>query len=329
MRFLPFFFLTLFPSLIFATDNLNSNNDTETGLWLRKINRQGKTVSPTRIEVIQPNITNIDLIARLIQSQTGSIGNSASNWLSSTETTERQNQSNSKSNFALFKKQNTGGYPNNNINHSAQNTGNTQQGGNFANTPGGSETILHLRGYCFFDRDIVVYGHLKMYATLPCAFEGISQTAEVFGELVPRLQNYSLIFVPKKVYIGGIPFKVQGGYALSGDGSTVNIANEVNDQAIKRILATAGVDAGEKSAKLIEKSAEGAQTEVNVNGDVVVKKTNFDIDIVGSSAFWTAIASLVKNTADYFKTQTDRIPITFKIYRGTKIYLDIDAKRIY
>jgi len=191
------------------------------------------------------------------------------------------------------------------------------------------ETLLHLRGYCYFDRNVVVYGSLKMYATLPCAFKGISQPAKVFGELVPNLKNYALLFVPKKVYINGIPFKVVGGYALSGDGSTINIANEVNDQAIKRILATAGVDAGEKASKLIEKSAEGAQTTVTVNGDVVVKKTNFDIDVIGTSVFWTAVASLVKNTAEYFKDQTERIPITFKIYKGAKVYLDIDAKKLY
>jgi hypothetical protein len=307
MKFLRFFFL--FPLFL----GFSQENNTSAGIWLKKINRQGETVSGVTVEEIKPSITNVNLIAGLIAGMQGSSGSVGTNWIAysgekpGTQKETWQFQKERKQPEIKIKK--------------PSNSKQTEKLG--------QETVLHLRGYCFFDRNITVYGRLKMYATLPCAFEGIPQMAQVFGELVPSVSNYALLFVPKKVYINGIPFKVEGGYALSGDGSTVNVANEVNDQAIKKILASSGVDASKEASKMIEKSAEQAQTEVNVNGDVVVKKTEFDVDILGKSILWSGIASFVGNVANYFKEQSDRIPVTFKIYKGTKIYLDIDAKRIY
>ena len=284
----------------------------EENVWLKKLNRQKETVKEAKIIQLNPGLPNL---VGIIYLQKKFQKEEKETFAGKNEIPQRK----SAITISSYTPQ-----PGIKIKQNQQNQITTPTEGN---RPSRSrQNRIRLMGYCFFDRDIEIFGFEKMYATLPCSFEGIEGTAQVMGELIPKPRSYSLEFKPLEVYIGHRIYKVVSGYALSGDRSSVNIASEIDTQAIKKILASAGVDAGEQTAEMIKQGARDAQTTVTVNGDVVVKKSEFDINLIGKSALWTGIASLVKNTADYFKRETQNIPITYKIYKGSRLWLNIDVK---
>jgi len=304
MRFL--FFSIVFGNLLFAST-------LQEPTLLQKINRQKPTVETERIERIGTALPNIKDIEALLKKYGKEDKENFAQSLSSQKGVRVSRTSSTIS----IQETPTGSRP------SVQIYQAPQPHQNKASQT--EQQTIRLMGYCFFDRDIEVFGFEKMYATLPCSFEGINQLAQVMGELIPKPQSYTLVFKPIEVYIGNRIYKVKGGYALSGDRSSINVASEVNPQAVKKILASAGADASQQASDMIQNAVKSAQTQVSVNGDVVVKKTEFDIDVLGEGVLWAGIASLISNTAQYFKNQAEKIPVTFRIYKGSRIWLNIDV----
>ena len=177
-------------------------------------------------------------------------------------------------------------------------------------------------GYCEFDRTIKVYGNQKMFVNIPCWFEGVSGEATLFGVLIPKLKNYSLVLKPIEVYTNSEVYRVVSGYALSGDRSSPNIASEINLKRIEKILAKTGRYVASDMRDVITETAKGTQQQVTVNGDVVVKKSELNLNLLGKTALLDSIVALAQGIADEIDKETSNIPITFKIERGSLVFVN-------
>jgi hypothetical protein len=200
---------------------------------------------------------------------------------------------------------------------------NTEKQGAFGK---GKPEKIRAVGYCEFDRDIKVFGRQRMYVNIPCYLNGLGGSATLFGELVPQLENYSLVLKPIELYTeSGEIYKVISGYALSGDRSSPNVATEINLRRIEKILAKAGKSVAKDMREVIKDTAKGQQEEVNVNGDVVIKKNELSLNLLGKSALIDGIVALAEGIADVVDKETSNIPVTFKIAKGSLVYLNVIA----
>jgi hypothetical protein len=178
-------------------------------------------------------------------------------------------------------------------------------------------------GFCQFDRDIEVWGKQKMYVNIPCVLEGIDGLVTLFGVLQPDLQNYSLLLKPIELYTPNKIYRVVAGYTLNAERTNPNIASEINTRAIETILAKTGADTAQTVKDTVKDIAKSQQTQVTINGDTVIKQTNLSFSVLGETALWTGVASLVQNISDYIQKQTSSIPVTFKIKRGTMVFVNL------
>jgi len=177
-------------------------------------------------------------------------------------------------------------------------------------------------GYCEFDRDVKVYGSQKMFVNIPCWFEGLSGEATLFGVLIPQLKNYSLVLKPIEIYTNSEIYRVVSGYALSGDRSSPNVASEINLKRIEKILARTGNYVAKDMRDVITETAKGTQQQVTVNGDVVVKKSELNLNLLGKTAMLDSIVALAQGIAEEIKKETSNIPITFKVERGSVVFVN-------
>ena len=183
-----------------------------------------------------------------------------------------------------------------------------------------------IEGYCFFDRRIIVFGNQKIPITIYCAFTGTKSFGKLQGTLEPDLKNYSLLFKPEYVVLEKKVYKVVKGYVLNGSRTNTNIASVINVPNVKKILANTAIDTADTASKMIQDAVSQQQQQVKVNGDVVIQQRSVDFSTIGEGIVWSALASLVKNTASVIKDNLSNIPMTFEIYQGTKIYVNLEIK---
>jgi len=184
---------------------------------------------------------------------------------------------------------------------------------------------IRVAGFCEFDRDIEVWGTQKIFVNIPCYLNGLEGVSTLFGVLEPDLNNYSLVLKPIEIYDeSGKVWKVLSGYVLNAQRSNENVATYVDAHEIAKILAKAGSDTAQTVKDIVKQRAENAgQTiEVSTTGATTIKETNLDVDVLGQSALWTATASLVEGIADLIKEKTAKIPVTFKISKGSYVFLN-------
>lgn len=189
-----------------------------------------------------------------------------------------------------------------------------------------SEGLIETEGYCYFPNEVKVGGS-DMYYTLPCDLDTLGKV-EVFGQLKINAGALMLTFNPLQVRKGNMKFDVVQGYALNGDKTMNNVANEVNERKIEKI-----------GARILTKSAQTAfdstktyydnknkTTTVGLGGAVVQQnKYPSDYPLVMTA---TAIAKgVVEGIGELISDKANKMPVLFKIKQGQTVYLYMVVKK--
>ncbi len=178
-----------------------------------------------------------------------------------------------------------------------------------------------LKGYCEFTRGLKITT-VSMPVELPCYFG--DKTGTLYGELLPDFKTYSLIMVPKEVKIRGEMYRVKSGYVLSADRTTMNLADYVNKQLLKKVLY-AGLSQGVSSGfsayqKYIEDKYTQTQT-VGTENPVIVQTHDYPPSYPYTSAVLGFIKGLTTALSDVVKQETDKVPVIFRVNGGKTVYV--------
>ena len=178
-----------------------------------------------------------------------------------------------------------------------------------------------LKGYCEFTRGLRITT-ISMPVELPCYFG--DRVGTLYGDLLPDFKTYSLIMVPKEVKINGNLYRVKSGYVLSADKTTMNLADYVNKQLLKKVLY-AGLSQGVSSGfsayqKYIEDKYTQTQT-VGTENPVIVQTHDYPPSYPYTSAVLGFIKGLTTALSEIVRQETSKVPVIFRVNGGKTVYV--------
>jgi len=177
-------------------------------------------------------------------------------------------------------------------------------------------------GYCTINDDILVKE--TRYATFQCMLKDIGPS-EVFGQLIPDISQRSLKFKPIDVEkFGKRLYSVKSSLVLSGDRSSENIASEVNDRAIEKIIALSASNSAKQTTQAYQEYFQNKNSQIVVgSGGAVMQQNQYPASYPATMGLISLGSSLISSTADYINQQIANEPYIFKIDKGASVYVQL------
>jgi hypothetical protein len=209
-----------------------------------------------------------------------------------------------------------------------QNTNSTQSAPPQSTNQQAQVAKKHLTGYCYFDRALNITT-LTLPVELPCQFSDGS-VGILAGELMPDLKTYSLILKPQRVIINGVEYKVSSGYVLNRSRSSMNVADEVNKQYLKKVLYAAVSQGATEGLNAYQQYVQGKYTTTTVVGTdnpVVVQDHNYPSSYPIVSAALGFLKGLTQAFSQIIQKETNNVPVLYKVNSGKVVYVNLYVER--
>jgi len=176
---------------------------------------------------------------------------------------------------------------------------------------------LYLKGECYLPERVEIKT-LSRPLTVPCVFN--KETGTLNLVLTADLKTGALLAVPKEVEVNGRVMQVVRGIITTQDGS-LNIADEVNRQFLKRI-ATAGLVSGFHSGfEAYKEYAENKNTTTYaLDGGTVIQEREIPPSYPLVSAVLGALSGMAKTVEGILKSKYQEIPVIFVVKPKTLLF---------
>jgi len=188
-----------------------------------------------------------------------------------------------------------------------------------------------VRGYCWFDRDYRV--SVEQYVVLPCVLSAVSgnlpvktMRAALRAKLVPAYSRFALLIEPTELedLTNGVIYRVTTKVIYDPATGSVNVADEVNRQLIRKVLAYAAIT-GLKDAKSAyhEYAANRYTAKIyNSDGELVAQENRIPASYPVTTGLVSASTALFEGIINAFKSKWEKFPAIFVVKAGKKVYLD-------
>jgi type IV secretory pathway VirB10-like protein len=158
-----------------------------------------------------------------------------------------------------------------------------------------------------------------------CIFEN-GMTGKLYGILASDFKTYSLIFKPYRVVLSdGRFFAVKNGAVYNADKTSLNVADEVNKQYLKRVVASALQSGVKSSFEAYQQYVENKDTSTYTVGSsgTVVQEKHYPSNYPIIAGILGAVSGAVNSIMDMMKSEFQNIPVLFKINAGKTVYAEL------
>ena len=180
-----------------------------------------------------------------------------------------------------------------------------------------SQETVYLEGECYVPEKVEIKT-FERNLTLPCVFG--TETGSLDVVLASDAKTGALMAIPKLVKVGDKAYQVVRGIVTTKDGS-LNVADEVNRQYLKRILASgvvSGVNAGFEGYR---EYAENKNTQTYaVNGGTVIQEKSIPANYPLISAVLGAVEGMAKAFESIIQSKYQAIPTIFIVKPKTLVF---------
>jgi hypothetical protein len=186
------------------------------------------------------------------------------------------------------------------------------------------EQIYLLKGNCYIDRNIDMTT-IAMPIDIDCIFEN-GKTGKVYGNLVSDFKTFSLLLKPYRViFSDGVSYAVKSGVVYNADRTTINVADEVNKQYLKRVFASALQSGLKSSFDAYQEYVENRDTTTYVAGNsgTVVQEKRIPKNYPIVAGILGAVSGAVDSIMNFMKSEFQSIPVLFKINAGKTLYVEL------
>ncbi len=189
-----------------------------------------------------------------------------------------------------------------------------------------SSAVYHLEGVCSFDSGIEMRS-LSLPVEVSCLLKddsGRVVSGVLHGFLTPEGKTYSLILVPKELVVGGKRLKVVEGYALTSDRSSMNLADEVDRELVKKLVLASAQSGITEGFKAYKEYAENRNKEVyTANDNTVAEKNEYPSNYPLVSAVFGALKGAVDTVVGALKEKKGQVPVIFRIFPGKTFWVSL------
>jgi len=170
--------------------------------------------------------------------------------------------------------------------------------------------VQYLEGECYLPEKIEMRV-LTRSVVLPCVFG--DRTGKVEAVLSADPKTGALLAVPKKVKIGSRYYEVVRGVITTSDGS-LNIADEVNRQYLKRVLASGAIAGFQAGFEAYREYAQNKNTKTyTVDGGTVVQEKSIPASYPLISAVLGAVSGMAKAVQNIMQREFQKIPVIYVV----------------
>jgi len=179
------------------------------------------------------------------------------------------------------------------------------------------ESVFFLEGECYLPERVEVKS-FKRYVNLSCVFGTKTGQLEALLTVEPNTGN--LIAVPKSLKIGEKNFEVVKGILLTKEGS-LNVADKVNRQFLKRILTAGAVSGFHSGFEAYKEYAQNKDTTTyTVDGGTVVQEKSIPPNYPLISAVLGAVDGMAKVVEKILVGKYQTIPTIYVVEPKTLVF---------